>query len=139
MELIERRRTGNSLGEDADDGLVLPGLAGSGVAADDIVVQDRFEIPSLCLGEFGEVAATLQALLLARDRDEDDGGGDSELGEHACGLKRHRDSAGVVIGSGRGIVRVEGVGVARVVVAGDQDAAAGLRGIGSLEHGVDVL
>ena len=48
---------GDALGEDADGGLVLQcGLvAGGGVAADDVVVEDGLELPALGLGEAGEV------------------------------------------------------------------------------------
>jgi hypothetical protein len=78
-KLVERR-AGDALGEDADGGLVLAGpVAGGGVAADDVVVQDGFELPALGLGELREVRAAVEALLLAGDGDEDDGGGNLSL------------------------------------------------------------
>ena len=99
--------------------------AGGGVAADDVVVEDGFELPALGFGEAGEVAAAVEALLFSGDGDEDDGGWEFELREDAGALERDGDAAGVVVGSGSGVVGVEVVGVAGVVVAGDEDAAGG--------------
>ena len=47
MELFEGRGAGDAFGEDADGGLVGTDCAGGGVAADDVVVEDGFEIPVL--------------------------------------------------------------------------------------------
>ncbi len=86
------------------------GVAGGGVAADDVVVEHGLELPVLGLGELGEVGAAVEALLFAGDGDEDDGGGELELGEDAGGFEGDGDAAGVVVGAGGGVV---GVGVGR--------------------------
>ncbi len=44
-ELLEGGGAGDALGEDADDGLVCADCAGGGVAADDVVVEDGFDLP----------------------------------------------------------------------------------------------
>ena len=79
VELLEGGGGGDAFGEDADGGLVGRLVAGGGVAADDVVVEDGFELPALGLGEFGEVAAAVEALLFAGYGDEDDGAGELEL------------------------------------------------------------
>ena len=113
-------------------------LAGGGVAADDVVVEDGVELPAFGFGEFGEVAAAVEALLLTGDGDEDDAAGEFEFGEDAGALDGDGYAAGVVVGAGCGIVCVEVVGVAGVVVAGDEDLAVGLCGIGAMQDSVDI-
>ena len=76
VKLVERGRAGNALGEDADGGFVLPSLARSGVAADDVVIQHGFQVPALGLGQLRQVGAAIQPLLLAGDGDEDEAGGE---------------------------------------------------------------
>ena len=84
------------------------------------------------------MAAAVEALLFAGDGDEDDGAGKFEFGEDAGGLDGDGDAAGVVIGAGRGVMGVEVIGVAGVVVAGDEDACVGLGGVGAAQDGVDI-
>ena len=45
-ELFEGGGAGDAFGEDADGGLVCADCAGGGVAADDVVVEDGFELPA---------------------------------------------------------------------------------------------
>ncbi len=85
------------------------------------------------------MATAVQALLLAGDSDEDNRGGELELREHTRALERDCGAAGVVVRAGGGVVGVEVVGVARVIVAGYENAAGSLRRVGSLQHRVDVL
>ena len=125
----EKRRTAD---------LSAPTAAGGGVAADDVVVEDGFEVPTLGFDELGEVAAAVEALLFSGDGEEDDGAGEFEFAEDAGGFDGDGGAAGVVVGTGGGVVGVEVVGVAGVVVAGDEDEAGGLGGIGAAEDGVDV-
>ena len=88
FELVGRGGGGGPpFGEDADRFFILAGLAGGGVAADDIVVEDFLEIPGFGFGKFGEMPAAVEALFFASDGDEDDGGGEFELREDACGFE----------------------------------------------------
>ncbi len=89
-------------------------------------------------GELGEVTAAVEALFFAGDGEEDDGAGEFEFGEDAGGLDGDGGAAGVIVGAGCGVVGVVVGGVAGVVVAGDEDDATGLRGIGAAKDGVDV-
>ena len=134
VELVERGGSWNAFGEDADGVLVLACGAGGGVAADDVVIEDGFEIPGFGSGEFGEVAAAVETLLFSGHGDEDDCGGKLELGEGAGGLDGDGGSGGVVVGARGGVMGVEVVGGAGVVVAGDEDAA-GLLGGGRCREG----
>src|SRR6202041_1217380 len=63
-ELLGSGAGGNALGEDADGGFVLNvggrGVAGGGVAADDVIVEHGFELPALGFGELGEGRAAVQ-------------------------------------------------------------------------------
>ena len=68
------------------------------------------------------MAAAVEALFFAGDGEEDDGAGELEFGEDAGGFEGDGGAAGVVVGAGGGVVGVEVVGVAGVVVAGDEDA-----------------
>ena len=114
VELVEGGVAGDAFREDANGGFVLMGVAGGGVSADDVVVEDGFELPAFGFGEAGEVGAAVETLLFACDGDEDDGGGelDAAGGEGAGAFERDGDSAGVVIGSGGGVVGVLVGGVA---------------------------
>src|SRR5258706_14785459 len=94
------------------------GVTGGGVAADDIVVEDGFKLPAFGLGEFGEVAAAVEALFFAGYGDEDDGAGELEFAEDAGGFEGDGYAAGVVVCAGGGIGGVGGEGVAGVVGAG---------------------
>jgi hypothetical protein len=141
-ELVGGGVGGDAFGEDADGGLVLDvggcGVAGGGVPADDVVVEDSFELPVFFVGEFGEVGAAVEALLFSGYGNEDDGAGEFEFAEDAGGFEGDGDSAGVVVGAGGGVVGVGVGGVAGVVVAGNEDHAGGLGGVGAAEDGVDV-
>ena len=77
-------------------------------------------------------------MLFSCDGDEYDAAGELELAENTRGFNGDGYSAGVVVGAGGGVVSVEVVRVARVVVAGDEDAAIGLGGVGSVQDSVDV-
>ncbi len=70
---------GTFSGEDADGVGILELVAGGSFAADDVVVEGAFELPVFLFGEFGEMLAAVEALLLAGDGDEDQGGGDFDL------------------------------------------------------------
>ena len=111
-ELLQGGWAGDALGEDANGRFVCADCAGSGVASDDVVVEDGFEVPAFGLREFGEVTAAVEALLFAGDGEEDDGAGELEFGEDASGFEGDSGAAGVVVGAGRGVVGVEVVGVA---------------------------
>ena len=65
MELVEGGGAGDAFGEDADGGFVGAGCAGRGVAADDVVVEDGFEVPALRFGESGEMTAAVETLFFA--------------------------------------------------------------------------
>ena len=145
MELLEGGGSGDAFGEDADGGFILHVWiscrgAGGGVAAYDVVIEDGFELPFFGFRKASEVGAAVEALLLAGYGYEDDGGRKFDLagGEDAGALERDGYSAGVVVGSGGGVVGVEDVGVARVVMASDEDSAGGLGGIRSAEDGVNI-
>ena len=86
--------------------LSAPRCAGGGVAADDVVVEDGFELPTFGFGELGEVATAVEALFFAGDGEEDDGAGEFEFREDAGGLEGDGGAAGVVVGTGRGVVSV---------------------------------
>ncbi len=130
---------GNAFGKDAHGCLVFARLARRGVAADDVVIQHRFKLPAFGACESGQVPASQQTLFFSGDGDEDDGRRKLELRESARGLERYGDPGGVVIRAGRRVVGIEVVCVAGVVVSGDEHPPLGLRGIGALEHRVDVL
>ena len=138
MELFDGGGAGDALGEDADGGFVGTDCAGGGVAADDVVVEDGFEIPALGFDVLREVAAAVEALLFSGYGEEDDGAGEFKLAEDAGGFDGDGGAAGVVVSAGRGIVGVEVVGVTGVIVAGDENDAIGLGGVGAAEDGVDV-
>ncbi len=138
MELIEGGGAGDALGEDADGGFICADCAGGGVATDDVVVEDGLKIPALGFGELGEVTAAVEALLFAGYGEEDDGAGKLELAEDPGGLEGDGGAAGVVVGTGGGVVGVEVIGVAGVVVTGDENHAVGLDWVCAAENGVDV-
>jgi hypothetical protein len=84
------------------------------------------------------MAAAVKALFFSGYGYEDDRGGELELGEDAGALEGDGDATGVVVSTGCGVMGVEVVGVAGVVVAGDQDATGGLCGVSTAQDGVDV-
>ena len=79
----------------------MQGLTGRSVSANDVVVEDAFEIPAFLLSELGEVSAADQALLLACNGDEDQRRGKMMLAEDAGGFKADSGAAGIVVGSRR--------------------------------------
>ena len=108
------------------------------VAADDVVVQDGFDVPTLVFRHLGEVAAAVQALLFAGHGQENNRRGKLQLAEDAGALQADRGAAGVVVGAGSDAGRVQGVAVARIVVAGDQHDAFGILRIGALQDRINI-
>ena len=92
----------------------------------------------------GKMAAAVEALLLPCHSDEDDGGGEFQPrlaschAEDAGALQRDGYAAGIVVGTGCGIMGVEGICIARVIVAGDEDAAFRLCRIRATQECVDI-
>ena len=84
------------------------------------------------------MAAAVEALFFAGYGEEDGGAGEFKLGEDAGGFDGDGSAAGVVVSAGRRVVSVEVVGVTGVIVAGDENDASGLGGVGAAKDGVDV-
>ena len=59
--------------------------------------------------------AAEEALLLAGDSDEDEGGGEFESGKNASALEAYRNAAGIIVGAGSFAVGVHHIGGAGVV------------------------
>ena len=137
--LLGRGVGGDIFGEDADSMRVLTLVPGCTIAADDVVVEDGFELPAFLLREVGEVFAAEQVLFFAGDGDKDQRGGEFDFGEDAGALQADRGAAGVVVGAGRFAVGVLVGAVTGIVVAGDEDHARGLRGIAAAQDGVNVV
>lgn len=123
-------------GEDADALLGLERVIGRGVAANDVVVEDGFDGPAFRFGALCEVMRAVEALLLTVEGDEDDGGREAVVAEDAGGFEHECCATGVIVGSGGEAVRVHYVADAGVVVAADEDHAAG--GIGAGQDGEDI-
>ncbi len=86
----------------------------------------------------GEVAAAVQALLFAGYRQENDGCGKLHLAEDAGAFQADRSAAGVVVGAGSDAAYIQGITVARIVVAGDQHDAFGILGVGALQDRINI-
>ena len=84
------------------------------------------------------MCAAVQALLLSGHGEKDDGGGKTMLAEHTSTLQADGGAAAVIVGAGRGIGRVVGIAVARVVVSGDEHDAAGIGRIGAAQHSINI-
>jgi len=105
-------------------------LLGALVPAHDIVIEHRFDIPSLLLRDLREVLAAVQALLFSRHCEEDDGGPETSAcsgsartpGSPPCRC-HHRSHP-------ERLLDVEGIAVARVVMSGDQHNPLGILRIG---------
>src|SRR6266700_5048100 len=69
--LLSRRRR-NSFGEDSHHRMILFGAL---VAADDVVIEHRFQFPTLIFRHLCEMMAAVQPLLFPRDRQKNDGPG----------------------------------------------------------------
>ena len=138
LQLGFRSGGGHTFGENAHGvGILLP-IAGGAIAADNVVVQRRLDLPALLFRHFGKVGAAIKALLFAGDGEENNGRGKSHFAEDARAFQRYRGAAGVVVGAGGGIGSVEVVAVARIVVAGDQKNSLRLLRIAATEHCIDV-
>ena len=81
--LLLRCGVEDSFGEYAHDVFVLQRIAGRGVAADDVIVKRRAEIPILALRQLRDVLAAEQTLLFTGDSQKDDGCRKFVLAEHA--------------------------------------------------------
>ena len=79
-------------------------LLRAAVAAHDVVVERCFDVPSRGLGHLREVAAAVQALLLAGNGQKNNGGGKLQLAENAGTLQTYSRAAAIVVGAGRGSV-----------------------------------
>src|SRR5262249_59356964 len=83
--------------------------------------------------------AAVEALLFARDGQENDGGRKFVLTEDAGALQRDRRTAAVIVRPGRRIGAVHRVLVAGVIVSGDQIDTLGLFRIGAAQDGIHVF
>jgi hypothetical protein len=75
------------------------------VTADDVVIQDRFKLPSLLFRHLSEMLAAIQALLFASHGEKNNGGGKFRLAEDAAALQAYGGTAAIVVRSGRGVGR----------------------------------
>ncbi len=139
VQLVERSRSGNALREHPHRALIRAGHPGGGIPANDVVVQNRLQLPALRLRQLGQVTAAVQPLLLPGHRDKDDGAGKLQLRENAARLQRDRRSAGIVIRAGSRVVSVEVIRVPRIVVPRNQYLPRRLGRIRPLQDRVDVL
>src|SRR5581483_6454202 len=110
----------NAFGENAHHARVLLCIA---VAADDVVVENGFDVPSLLLRHLGKVLAAVQALFFSGHGKKNDGGGKLVLAEHARAFQADRGSRAIVVGARRIAVHIKGIAVSRIIVTGHQDNA----------------
>ena len=113
-------------------------LLRTAIAADDVVVQNGFDIPALLFRHLGEMRAAVQSLLFAGHSQENNGRGKLHLAEDAGAFQADGGAAGVVVGAGSDAACVEGIAVARIVVAGDQHDAFGTLRIGALQDRINI-
>ena len=117
---------------------ILQRVARRAIAAHDVVVQHRFNVPSDCLGHLGEMRAAVEALLFAGHSQEDDRSGETMLAEHPRALQTDGGSTGIVIGSRRLSSGVGGIAVAGIVMPGHHIHSAGICRIGAAQDSVNI-
>ena len=138
-ELLIRSRRRNPFGEYPDQLLILQRVTGCNVAADNVIVQDAFQIPSLLFGELRHMPAAVQALLFAGDGHKYQGRGEMQFAQYAGAFHADGDAAGVIVRAWRETASIFIAAVPRVVMPGHQVHAAGLRRIAAAQHRVNVI
>ena len=84
------------------------------------------------------MSAAIQSLLFAGHGQKNNGCGKLQLAEDAGAFQADGGAAGIVVGAGSDAAGVEGVAVARIVVAGDQHDAFGIFRIGALQDRINI-
>ena len=117
----------------------MPGiLLRTAIAADDVIVQSGFDVPTLVFRHLGEMSAAVQSLLFAGYGQKNNRRGKFQLAQNAGALQAHGGAAAVIVGAGSDAARVKSVAVARIVVAGDQHDAFRTFRIGALQDRINI-